>query len=78
MTFVLLIGLLIQSKNDTFKMKRNKNFCRFLISASRDLSIKIHTLNPIEGYIPFNFIGHKNLCTSFFFNNEMSEVIELF
>lgn len=49
---------------------------RFLISASRDLSIKIHTLNPIEGYIPFNFIGHKNLCTSFFFNNEMSEVIE--
>lgn len=47
---------------------------RFIISTSKDLTVKINSLHKINEFQPFTFTGHKQPCVQAFFSDNMEYV----
>jgi len=47
---------------------------RFFITTSRDMTAKLYTLNPVEGFRPKTFAGHRDVVISAFFSGDEKEI----
>lgn len=47
---------------------------RFLVTMSKDLTVKIWALHNISDFQPFTFTGHKKVCVHSFFSPDMKYV----
>lgn len=52
---------------------------RYFITASKDMTARLYTLHPLEGYKPKTFAGHRDaLVGAFFSEDEKSVSLPLF
>lgn len=47
---------------------------RFFLTTSRDMSAKLYTLDPVEGFRPKTFGGHRNVVVGAFFSDDEKTV----
>ena len=48
---------------------------RFFITGSRDMTARIYSTNPIEGYQPLTLTGHRNYVVGVFFSSDAEKVL---
>ena len=51
-------------------------FCRYFITTSRDMTARLYTLHPIEGFKPKSFGGHRDVVLRAFFSEDEKTVSE--
>lgn len=47
---------------------------RYFITASRDMTARLYTLHPLEGYKPKTFAGHRDVLVGAFFSEDEKSV----
>ena len=47
---------------------------RFIVTTSKDLTVKMWALHKINDFHPFTFTGHKRVCMKVFFSDDMKYV----
>ncbi len=48
---------------------------RCFITTSKDMTARLYTLNPVEGFRPKTFAGHKNAVLSAYFSSDSKSVM---
>jgi periodic tryptophan protein 2 len=52
----------------------NLRYCRCFITTSRDMTARLFTLDPLEGFRPKTFAGHRDLVLRAFFSADGKSV----
>ena len=48
---------------------------RCFITTSKDMTARLYTLNPLEGFRPKTFAGHKNAVLGAYFSSDSKSVM---
>lgn len=48
---------------------------RYFITTSRDMTARLYTINPLEGFQPKQFGGHRDVVLGAFFSQDEKTVI---
>ena len=47
---------------------------RFFLTASKDLTAKVYSLNPVEGFVPTSLSGHRDSVLAAYFSKDQESV----
>ncbi|KAF9581478.1 hypothetical protein BGW38_001484, partial [Lunasporangiospora selenospora] len=50
---------------------------KFFMTTSKDMSAKIYTVNPVQGYIPFTLSGHRDTVIGAWFSKEQDKAYSI-
>lgn len=54
--------------------KRKLTTNRYFITTSRDMTARLYTINPLEGFQPKQFAGHRDVVLGAFFSQDEKTV----
>lgn len=80
--FFTLNGRRTRSKDYASLLTRTidsrKSFERYFLTSSRDMTARLFTLNPLEGFRPKTFAGHRDVVLNAYFSSDNRTVGVLF
>ena len=72
----MVTGLSVRGNMDPkFDAATTLHSRRCFITTSKDMTARLYTLNPVEGFRPKTFAGHKSAVLSAYFSSDSKSVM---